>query len=277
MNFQPLLDILADYGMLGLIIIIIVALIVYLIRSNGKQLNQDITSGMENVANKITDQMASSNNQLINKISDTNNKLIDQQNKMLDVLINGRREEHRSRLHERLDVTAPILTKLRDMMHHNHANRASVIEFHNSKENLNGLPFLWYDMHYEVQGRGVEPISSLCKDVQASIICPIVDDIKASENKDVVIYNRTALEELYDRSSVLYSYLVEKLNCSGIIYLALYNINNHFTGLLVLEYHNEFPIDIIDMDQLIQDAASVSPLLELAKKEQNKDKMTETA
>lgn len=140
-----------------------------------------------------------------------------------------------------MDISDEINDYIKEINDFYHANRTMLIEFHNSKENLNGLPFAWYDVSFERQSRDTVTLQQKCKNMQIQNIVCIIRDIKDSKN-NIVYYNNEEINKLYDRSSVLYAQLKE-IGVTDIIYSGLYNKYNVLIGILVIEFNDKHKFD----------------------------------
>ena len=139
--------------------------------------------------------------------------------------------------------------------------RASVIEFHNSKENLNGLSFLWYDIQYEKQQRGINSLSNKAKNLQLSNLLPIINRVNNAPG-NIIIIDSEEIEKIYNESTVLYNQLKE-INVEHIIYSGIYSSDNKLIGLVALEYQKNHPYhdDIINLLDIKGRTAKIAHLL----------------
>lgn len=243
------------YGWQGLVVIGVVAILYFLI-------NRSINKSND----KLADTISSQNQVLVQSMVNHQQDLVSIIGKTLERNENQKNEVHMASIQHRIDISKPMQDKVYDTMIYFRAKRCGILEFHNSKENLNGLSFLWYDMHYETNQKNVLPINQKCKDMQISNLVTIIDSIRA--NKGVVIYKRKDLENLQSKSSVLYEQLVHELNSDTIIYAGLYGNNNSLIGLMLLEYDDneyKFNDNLYDKAEIKERATSISSLLEFNK------------
>ena len=139
--------------------------------------------------------------------------------------------------------------------------RTLVIEFHNSKENLNGLSFLWYDIQYEKQQRGINSISNKVKNLQLSNLLPIINRVNNAPG-NIIVIDSEEIEKIYNESTVLYNQLKE-INVEHIIYSGIYSSDNKLIGLVALEYQKNYPYhdDIINLLDIKGRTAKIANLL----------------
>ena len=218
---------------------------------------------------------------LANDMSKHNDKLLDalltqNQNNtraILDVvnvaLVNHRQQNksiHDRNLKLRETASLKIKTKIHDLLNRYNCDRAFILEFHNSKQNMTGLSFLWYDMTFEEIAKGVPTIQTYWKDQEASTLLPVVKDI--CDEDGFKIYTIEDLEELQHKSTVLYHRLRIERQLQEAIMIALYGSNNEIIGILILEYEaSMIPIEVLDVADLIREAGSISDLLDYQKLE----------
>lgn len=264
MNFGPFINILENYGWPGVLVIILCGCLYYFINKalskNNIKTTEALTSGFEQMTKTINEQ----NTTLVSAITEQSQRSNEQLYKLLAQSLKQhdieKEKQHKRSIQYRLSITDKINEKLNDLMTLYNAQRVVLIEFHNSKENLNGLSFIWYDIQYEVKQKNISSICAKCKDMQISNLSPIINDV--IENNGIKAYNADEVEELCNRSSVIYSQLSDELNVQGIIYSALYDEDNDIIGMIALEYSKyELPTNIIDLHDIKEKTAIINELL----------------
>lgn len=259
--FEFFNKVIEECGITGIIMIAVAGLLYFLIWQSDKKQEKSI----ENMTNSLASSMTTQNKTLIDTLSTSNTKMQDNLLKMLtDVLVDRdyeKKETHEMSMKHRLDISEKMQNKLYDILNMYHCNRTGVLEFHNSKENLNGLSFLWYDLQYEQKRRNVSSISTLCKDMQISNLVPVISNVIKSDG--IYIYRTEDIENLQKSSPVLYEQITQ-LDASTIIYAGLYNEDNTIIGLLFLEFTDQCPMieSIIDVHDIRERATAISELLE---------------
>lgn len=258
--FDFLHELLVQCGWPGLVGACIVGAIYFLI-------NRSINSSVDKTTDKMADIISNQNVTLVNSMIDmtkqNQTELLNLLDKSLNIHDKEKQQEHIASIQHRLNISESIQKHLYDLMMLYRARRCALLEFHNSKENLNGLSFLWYDAHYEVKQRNVTPISGKCKDMQISNLMPVIKDV--IDNDGIIHYNKESLEVLEKYSGVLYDQLVKELGVTDIIFTGLYDQNNNIIGLVFLEYNNyiyKYDEDIIDLEDIKHHACTMSQLLE---------------
>lgn len=259
-SVNKIAEIFEQYGWPGLLAIGLVVALWFILQKMLKKSSEDnikvLSEGLKNIAANINNQ----NEYLVQTITEQSTK---QQEKMFELLSQSliqhdkdKEATHQKSIDTRIRVSDKVMTKLYDVLNYHNAHRAVVIEFHNSKENLNGLSFVWYDVQYEAHQRKIIPIASRCKDIQLSKLYKIIDDIYNSDG--IVVYTKKTFDEvgLYN---LLYNDIEKEI--VGLIYQGIYNDDNDLIGLVCLEYiKGEFP-EYIDEDELNAQVASISTLL----------------
>ena len=266
MSIESLLKLFEQYGWPGVMAIICILVVYYMISKKEKKNNDIINKNFNNLTETISKQ----NETLIDAITDSNDKI---QNRMFDLICKTldnrdkqKNDTHKLSLAKRQEVSKQINDILFDILLWSNAQRVSIVEFHNSKENLDGLSFLWYDMQYEKTERGVKSLSSKIKDSQATIIYPFVRRVNESES-NIVNITPDDIENIYNESTILYEHL-KKVNVSNMVCCGIYNNdNNDLIGMMIIEYHNGhiYNDELIDYYTLKSDIGVIEHLYNQAR------------
>lgn len=258
--FDFLHELLIQCGWPGLVGACIIGAIYFLI-------NRSINQSVDKTADKMGDIIANQNTVLVKSMIDMSKQnqteLLTLLNKSLDSHDENKEKNHQASIQHRLDISESIQKRLYDLMMLYRSRRCALLEFHNSKENLNGLSFLWYDAHYEVKQRNVTPISNKCKDMQISNLIPIVKNV--IKTNGIMHYSPDDLQSLEKYSGVLYDQLINELEAANIVFAGLYDNSNNIIGLLFLEYDNnlyKYDEEIMDFEDIKHQACTISQLLE---------------
>lgn len=260
-----ILEFFNNYGWPGIVAIVLIIVIYWLITQKDKSTKDTITTGFDKLANSISNQ----NEHLIDSITRSNEKTQKELFNLVKTTLSERdntiKHNHDKSLDRRLMISEEIDNILWDTMNLYNCQRAIVIEFHNSKENLNGLSFLWYDVQYEKQQRDVISISNKARNLQASNIVHIINRVNNTPG-NIIVLNSDDIEKIYDESTVLYSQFKE-LNVEHIIYSGIYSSNNKLIGLIALEYQKNHPYheDIINLLDIKERTAKIAQLLQFSK------------
>ncbi len=265
-NISAIENIFANYGWPGLLVLGAGAALVYFIKQHltksTTSTNKVLTDGFTDLSKSMQDQ----NQKLLEAIikqSEENNKTI---GKVLDSVLtekSGRDKQiHDDNMKYRMDVSKLIRTKMKDLLNRYNGDRIFILEFHNCKENVVGMPFYWADMTYEEISRGVKSIQPAWRDQEASQLIPIIDDME--EFGGYKIYTIEDIEALQDQSSILYRKLRIERGVQEAIISALYSQDNILIGLLVIEYEDGvfIPIEVLDDEDIIAQANSIATLLD---------------
>lgn len=257
MEFTEVLkQIIESYGGVGvfivfLLIVCIVSLPVGLpiflnkkLNKNTKDISKGLTDGMNDIANTLTKNMGVQNEILINTLKDSQSKLLDTQTNMIcymmsgvNTIVNSNKEIkdiHNKGISQRAEIDLQINQILHDMLLAYMADRTIVIEFHNSNTNIGGLPFLWYDIHYEQIAKDIPILFTRVQNIPSSNIAPVIKDLQDGTD-NMVIYMPEDIEKFKEQSTVLY-YQLKEINIQYLIYAPIYDSNNIMVGLCVIEY-----------------------------------------
>ena len=260
-----ILEFFNNYGWPGIVAIVLIIVIYWLITQKDKSTKDTITTGFDKLATSISNQ----NEHLIDSITRSNEKTQVELFNLVKTTLSERdsaiKSNHDKSLDRRFMISEEIGNILWDTMNLYNCQRAIVIEFHNSKENLNGLSFLWYDVQYEKQQRDIVSISNKARNLQASNIVPIINKVNNTPG-NIVILNSDEIEKLYNESTVLYSQFKE-LNVEHVIYSGIYSSDNKLIGLIALEYQKNHPYheDIINLLDIKERTAKIAQLLQFSK------------
>lgn len=263
MDFAKIFQFLTEtYGYGGLVISILIVILFlflpYLFKRNDKKIND----GLKEVTNTLTNAIKEENKELIAGLQENQTKLIDNQLELVKNLLINQKLEHDKHLDTRDTISTPIQNKINHLRDFYNCSRVSVIEFHNSLVNLNGLPFKWYDLIYESIARGIHSVSMDTKNIPFNVLSPIIKEI---QDGNIAIFDKPEIEKFYNQSSVLYDICINKNHIIGLIVAPLLNRNNQLVGILTLEYSADNSLDIqnIDISELELESHSISTLLEL--------------
>lgn len=261
---ETALKIFANYGWPGIVAILLIAAVVYFFKKQDKKLGKS----MDDMVKNLTESMNKQNQGLIDSLQQSNKMLLENQTKMFDTLLasisNKQKEEHTEGLRQRSEFMEKINTMLRRIQNYSSASRVSLIELHNSKENLNGLPFLWYDIQQEFTAKGVTPILNKVKDIQASNLIYVIK--KVNENRPhYTVLGEKELQGLETVYPTLYHHLVVELDAKIVVYVGLYGEDNVLYGFLSLEYGYEYEISQSIINRVLEDAKALVPLTQRSK------------
>lgn len=253
---------LEQFGILGAILITVCFLIWYLVFKQPKEIKKMGDTLSKDMLKAINDGNERNAGLLKDVITNTNNT----NHEMLKYILNGKQTIHDELLAERSRVDSIIINYIRDLQLITKSDRVAVIEFHNNISNMDGLPFKSYDINYEWQAKGIDVIQQKVQNMNSSTLLPVIQDTK---DEDFIIYTKEDLQNMYNRSSSLYHYLVELLDCEVISFSAIYNSNNILIGFVVIEYqngNNEFETSY-DIEEVQEYRAKISALLTINKED----------
>ena len=259
---DAIFEIFNNYGWWSLLGVAAIGGMYLLFQFLSKKITGDVTDGMEKIANRMTQSIADQNKELVKGLSAQNEKLI-------DFIVAGKQNDdnqHEGMLEERMELAEDINTKLKDIMHIHNAQRAFIIEFHNSYKNLSGVPFAKYSCTYEWFEKGLAPFSNRCLGLPFSSMSRIVADILKTPEKQKCYTDLVKMEE---ENPTLFSMLADaETNTTGVVYTAMFDNKNTLIGLLVLEYQRPIKEKDVNMNELRLETAELTSILNLRYKYQ---------
>ena len=263
---EVLFGIIEKYGLWGVCTLIVYMGFVLLFKWLSNKLSENVASGLEKVGEKLTDQISHQNKDLTNVLteqqSQLTNTIVEQQNKLLDHLINKDSYDtynHNKMLNKRIELAEEINNALRDIMNIHNAQRAFIIEFHNSYENLSGVPFAKYSCTYEWFEKGLMPLANKIMGLPFAQLAKIVNDIINSDNQQKVY---TDLETMERENPSLFAFLKDD-RTKAIVYDAMYDRHNQLIGCLVLEYQIPLEEGHLNLEQLKVQTAELTSILNI--------------
>lgn len=263
---EVLFGIIEKYGLWGVCTLIVYMGFVLLFKWLSNKLSENVASGLEKVGEKLTDQMSHQNKDLTNALaeqqSQLTNTIVEQQNKLLDHLINKDSYDtsnHNKMLNKRIELAEEINNALRDIMNIHNAQRAFIIEFHNSYENLSGVPFAKYSCTYEWFEKGLMPLANKIMGLPFAQLAKIINDIINSDNQQKVY---TDLETMERENPSLFAFLKDD-RTKAIVYDAMYDRHNQLIGCLVLEYQIPLEEGHLNLEQLKVQTAELTSILNI--------------
>lgn len=221
------------------------------------KLSDDMSTGLEKVGEKLTDQMSKQNDQLLNVI-------VGQQDKLLDSILNKRvvdAQKHNEMLFDKIKIADEINQALKEIMLFHNAQRAFIIEFHNTSSNLSGVPFAKYSCTYEWHDRGVYSLIGKCDSLPFSQMAKVTTDVLNSKNQ-IMVY--TDMEKFADENRSMWSALAnDNTKTTAVVYAAMYDKNNVLIGMMCLEYQKEHTFTEEDINQLGVETAQLTSIINL--------------
>lgn len=265
-NISDIANVFEKFGWPGLLILGLgfglYYLIKYLLNKSTTSTNKTLSDGFTDLSKSMKEQ----NEKLLEAIIKQSEESTKTVGKVLDTVLTEKsgkdKQDHDDRMNYRKDISKIIRTKMKDLLNRYNGDRIFVLEFHNCKENVVGMPFYWADMTYEEIAKGVKSIQPAWRDQEASQLDPIIDDME--EFGGFKIYTTEDIEALQDLSSILYRKLRIERGVQEAIISALYSRDNILIGLLVIEYEDGvfIPVEVLDDEDIIAEANSIATLLD---------------
>lgn len=263
-------DIYATYGVTGLIVLITLTIGYFGLKKLFEKSKTSTTSAIESSFTKMSETLSET-------IKDQNDKILDafiiQSNKnnetMHEVLMKALSDKstndniaHAQSINRRIKISSKVQQKVNNLFYSFNCDRAFILEFHNNKQNLTGLSFVWYDMVYEAVAKGFYTLQNTYKDQEISQLIPLIDTVNEGGGYAHLLLED--LENLKYESTALYNRLRVERQLTEALLVGLYDTHNSIIGLLVLEYEDGFlPVEkAVDYDELIAEANAIATLLD---------------
>jgi len=251
------IEFLDKYGWGGILMMALAGAIFFGGKWLSNKLSDDMSTGLEKVGEKLTDQMSKQNDQLLNVI-------VGQQDKLLDSILNKRvvdAQKHNEMLFDKIKIADEINQALKEIMLFHNAQRAFIIEFHNTSSNLSGVPFAKYSCTYEWHDKGVYSLIGKCDSLPFSQMAKVTTDVLNSKNQ-IMIY--TDMEKFADENISMWSALAnDTTKTTAVVYAAMYDKNNVLIGMMCLEYQKEHTFTEEDINQLGVETAQLTSIINL--------------
>ena len=265
-NISDIANVFEKFGWPGLLILGLgfglYYLIKYLLNKSTTSTNKTLSDGFTDLSKSMKEQ----NEKLLEAIIKQSEESSKTVGKVLDSVLTEKsgkdKQSHDNRMNYRKGISKVIRTKMKDLLNRYNADRIFILEFHNCKENVVGMPFYWVDMTYEEIAKGVKSIQPAWREQEASQLDPIIDDMEKFGG--FKIYTTEDIEAIQESSSILYRKLRIDRGVHEAIISALYSRDNILIGLLVLEYEDGvfIPIEVLDDEDIIAEANSIATLLD---------------
>lgn len=281
MELSSLFELINQYGWWSILIAAGLGLIYILVKLVANKITDGVRGGMDSITEKLTENItnqlqelststASQVEMLSNNIAKQNTALVkaisNQNEKLLSYIMNKEavnEEVHGRQVEKRIEVTESIIDKLKDIMNKSRAQRAFIIEFHNSYKNLAGAPFAKYTCTFEWFDKGLDEISTKIVGLPFSSMAKIVGDIKRTGKHQKLYLD---MEKMENENPQLFS-LLKDSRTTAIFYNTLYDEDNKMMGMLVLEwqipFHHELFEDANMPNIIAQDSAQLTMWLNL--------------
>ena len=258
MEFEALFEVISKYGWWSLLIAAGMGLIYICVKLVANKITDGVKGGMDDIANKLTgtvsnqlQELSSTNSSQLEMLSQNiakqNSELVKamgiQNEKLLSYIMHSKQvadEIHDKRVEQRMNIAETIINRLREIMMTAHAQRAFIIEFHNSFKNLGGTPFAKYTCTYEWFDKGLDQIGSKCVAMPYSSMARIVGDVKRTGTHQKLY---TDINKMRSENPQLFSLLGDSRTLA-VFYNMLYDDNNKMTGMLVVEWQTDFDVAV---------------------------------
>lgn len=267
---ETVASIMNTYGWPGLLAVVVVVALFFVCKYFIGNLSNNIKKSTEKTNNEIQSGFEALSNKLVDKLVDNQDKQMEKFSEMFKTTIalalDNRATQtavaHDNSFDARFQLSKLIKSKVKDLLNRFNADRAFILELHNSKENRAGLAFIWYDMVYEEIARGITSITPLYRDQEASQLLPVIYDI--NDSGGFKIYSTSELDALQNTSSTLYHRLRVERQLNEAIMVGLYSQDNVLLGILVLEYEDTscITVETLDIADIIGESRIISSALD---------------
>ena len=222
------------------------------------ELNENMSENLTTLSNLMTNSMSKQNDALIASMTQQNKELVNLIRQQSEV---GKSQikNHKIMLNERMKVTSKINDKVRNLMNLANCDRVMILEFHNTNENLNGIPFAKYSCTHEYFRRGISQLANKCVNMQFYSISSVIMDMLNKETEQIYYEDIDTIAEV---NPTLYSLLVE-CKAKSILYTGIYDNKNCLIGLISLEYHERMDENLIDFKEIRKQADIINSMINL--------------
>ena len=149
---------------------------------------------------------------------------------------------------ELLSELGPILTDFRSNVR---ADRILYFEYHNSKENLIGIPFKYLELVRQNQSFSVQPVrEDLYQNINTGSITNLYEDIKLG---NLVHCSGPEDSTFHTKYSGVYNMFNSRDGAREFIFISIPGINTP-VGMIVLEWMNESTLDL-DLEEITHTAS----------------------
>jgi len=266
-----------NYGWIGITAILVCMISFILLRKYGNKIMGKMDTGLEKVGKELTEHLSEQNKELTTLLSDHNKDLslaLSNQNNILIQTISQQqhtlinyfvekdsldKKKHNAMLTARMELSESVNMYLKLAIKDHHAQRAFVLEFHNSYQNLSGVPFAKYSCNYEWFDKNLSPISQKCQSLPFSTIAKIVQDILESETQQVIYTDM----KLFDENNPTLFSLIGNTKIKTIVYSGMYDNNNILIGLLALEYYIDDYDKYLNLNKLRTQSSELTQTLNI--------------
>lgn len=229
---ETILNFLLEYGWSGVLMIIIVVIF----WAGSKYIVNNTKNGLEEVGKNLTNELSKQNRELINNVTEQNKDLTDKVLHQQDLLINhiiNKEANHDQMIIENTtgDLAEEINDSIEKIRIEHNAKRIYIIKFHNSGQDLSGIPFVHYSMIYEKIDKGITPILNFCQNLPFGSISYIVRQIAHNENNQITC----SIADIEQNCPAFYD-LIKQDEIENNIFIGMFNKDNVQIGMIGLEF-----------------------------------------
>jgi hypothetical protein len=160
-------------------------------------------------------------------------------------------EIHDEQMEKRDQLLSELIPELRELLGATGADRALFFEYHNSKENVIGIPFKYIELVIQTTRYGVPyvPVSKF-RDVNTGRITLVYEDLKTRMVIPCTSRNVSNFQKLYPGN---HEYFVENAGSQQQIFVTVPGVH-HPIGMIVLEW--TCPDKVIDEQKVTREVLS---------------------
>lgn len=247
---------LENYGAFGVILICVGGL-GWLMIKELKKSNETLIANQQKMSTDLSTSVAKSITGLSENLT---NDLREQNKQLIQYIVNREHvkdEKHNKNLIDRRNITQEVNSIINDTRNLLEANRAFVLEFHNSFANQTGFPFLKYTMTYEKISRGCLPIQQQYQSTAFASLSEICENILSQPNHIFMLNSHEEIEKLCPIM------ITDGRPICGMLWKGIFNSkNNLLIGLLGFEY-TEKMYNGYDKVEIITAARNIGELITL--------------
>jgi hypothetical protein len=160
-------------------------------------------------------------------------------------------EIHTEKMEKRDQLLAELVPELHELQGATGADRVLYFEYHNSKENVVGIPFKYIDLVLQSSRYGVPlaPISKF-RDINVGNLTPLYEEIK---EKRIIPCRTSEVEEFARKFPGNHEFLCENDGSVQQVFITIPGIRQPI-GMIILEWMDD---DEIDMRRVYRESATM--------------------
>lgn len=161
-------------------------------------------------------------------------------------------ELHAEKMERRDQLLASIVPELHELLGATGADRVLYLEYHNSKENLIGIPFKYIDLVSQTSKYGVSlaPMNTF-RDINVGNLSLLYEDLKLYK---IIACRTDNMTEFTDRYQGIHEYIEDSDKSTQQVFISIPGIKQP-VGMIILEWVN--PNKNLDMSRIMEESTII--------------------